>query len=260
MNGKKKNLVISLTLFIFTMVSMANFTLIATTIKQNSNSLQKAENYFPIESFIMVTQELVAFQEVCNTEGNDCLPVPKPEYGMSGTGSGVIVGQRDGKSLVVTAGHVCVSGTDSVPMTESFSTQYSISLETGYGETGNGTIIAVDMMNDLCLLISDTYLGPALEVSSDDPMLHEKVYNMASPLGLAVPVAVPVFDGYFSGQVSMLYIFTLPAAPGSSGSPVMNKDREIISIINAAAVSFDEYAIGCNTQALRNFLISAGVL
>ena len=76
---------------------------------------------------------------------------------------------------------------------------------------------------------------------------------MASPLGLAVPVAVPVFDGYFTGQVSSLYIFTIPAAPGSSGSPVMNENGEIISIINAAAISFDEYAIGCKTQALNNF-------
>ena len=208
----------------------------------------------------MITQDLVTFQEICDSDGGECLPVPKPEYTMSGTGSGVIVGQRDGKSLVVTAGHVCVSGTEEIPMVENFSTQYSIKLETGFGVEGNGTIIAVDMMNDLCLLISDTKLGPALDVAEEEPRLHEKVRNMASPLGLAVPVAVPVFDGYFSGQVSMLYIFTLPAAPGSSGSPVMNEDNEIISIISAAAVSFDEYALGCNTQALRNFLISAGVL
>ena len=83
---------------------------------------------------------------------------------------------------------------------------------------------------------------------------------MASPFGLALPVAVPVFDGYFVGQVESIFTFSLPAAPGSSGSPVMNKDQEIISIINAAAVSFDEYAIGCKTQAIRNFLLSAGVL
>ena len=145
-------------------------------------------------------------------------------------------------------------------MIENLNVQYRIELETGYGKPGIGTILSIDMINDLCLLIADTYLGPALSVYDGEPALHEKVYNMASPLGLAVPVAVPVFDGYFTGQVSSLYIFTIPAAPGSSGSPVMNENGEILSIINAAAVSFDEYAIGCKTQALRNFLISNGVL
>jgi len=260
MNSKRYSWIIPLSLFILTLVSAANFALIVTDVRQNNSSISKAENYFPIESFVMVTQDLVTFQEICNPDGSDCLPAPVPEYQMSGTGSGVIVGQRDGKSLVVTAGHVCVNNTSRVPMIEDLTSQYTISLETGFGKDGNGTVLAVDMPNDLCLLISDTYLGPSLPIAIEEPELHEKVYNMASPLGLAVPVAVPVFDGYFSGQVSSLYIFTVPAAPGSSGSPVLNGDQEIISIINAAAVSFDEYAIGCRTQALRNFLISTGVL
>jgi len=259
MNNRKSRLIISLTLFILTLVSIANFAIITMNVRQGVDSLQKAENYFPIESFVMVTQDLTTFQEICNSEGADCIPIPVPVSRMSGTGSGVIVGERDGKSLVVTAGHVCAGDAD-VPMSEDFSSQYQIGLETGFGHTGDGTVIALDMINDLCLLISDTHLGPSLSIFDGEPMLHEKVYNMASPLGLAVPVAVPVFDGYFSGQVSALYIFTIPAAPGSSGSPVLNENREIISIINAAAVSFDEYAIGCRTQALRNFLISAGVI
>ena len=50
------------------MVSLANFTLIATTIKQNHDSLQRAENYFPIESFVMITQDLVTFQEICDSD------------------------------------------------------------------------------------------------------------------------------------------------------------------------------------------------
>lgn len=260
MNSRKYSWIIPLSLFILTLVSVANFMLITLDVRQDNDSIKKAETYFPIESFVMVTQDLVTFQQICNSEGEDCLPVSVPEYQMSGTGSGVIVGQQDGKSLVVTAGHVCVNNSVRVPMTEDMTSQYTISLETGFGKMGYGTVIAIDMPNDLCLLISDTYLGPALEIADEEPLLHEKVYNMASPLGLAVPVAVPVFDGYFAGQVSTLYIFTIPAAPGSSGSPVMNKNQEVISIINAAAVSFDEYAIGCRTQALRNFLISAGVL
>ena len=260
MKNRIKGAMIFIMLSALTMVSISNFILITSSLETNSNNLQRAENYFPIESFVMVTQSLVTFQQICNHEDEDCLPIPIPELQMSGTGSGVIVGERDGKSLVLTAGHVCVAGVGELPMIEDLSAQYSIGLETGFGKSGDGTILSLDMPNDLCLLISDTHLGPSLPIYDGEPGLHEKVYNMASPHGLAAPVAVPVFDGYFSGQVASFYIFTLPAAPGSSGSPVMNKDQEIISIINAAAVSFDEYAIGCKTQAIRNFLLSAGVL
>lgn len=259
MKSRIKDLMIFIALSALTAVSVSNFMLITSNLDVKSRGLQRAENYFPIESFVMVTQSLVTFQEICNQEGDDCLPIPVPDLEMSGTGSGSIVGERDGKSLVLTAGHVCVSGVDGIPMIQDLSAQYSITLETGFGKTGEGTIISLDLVNDLCLLVSDTKLGPPLTVYDGEPALHEKVYNMASPQGLAAPVAVPVFDGYFSGQVASFYIFTLPAAPGSSGSPVMNANQEIVSVINAAAVSFDEYAIGCKTQAIRNFLLAAGV-
>ena len=244
-----------------TLVSIVNFAFIAFNVRiiTATPQIEKAEKYFPIESFVMVTQDLLTFQQICNQENEDCLPLPSLNNKISGTGSGVIVGQRAGNSLVVTAGHVCAGGSEMIPMVESLNVQYHIDLETGYGKTGIGTILSIDMINDLCLIISDTYLGPAIPVYNGEPALHEKIYTMSSPLGLAVPVAVPVFDGYFTGQVSSLYIFTIPAAPGSSGSPVMNEDGEIISIINAAAISFDEYAIGCKTQALKNFLLSNNI-
>ena len=260
MKNRIKGLTIFLLLSALTAVSVSNFVIITSSMKAKSAGFQKADNYFPIESFVMVTQSLVTFQQICNEEDKECLPLPVPQLEMSGTGSGSIIGKRDGKSLVLTAGHVCVSGVEEIPMIEDITTQYRITLETGFGVVGNGTIISLDLVNDLCLLLSDTDLGPSLQVYDGEPALHEKVYNMASPLGLAAPVAVPVFDGYFSGQVASFYIFTLPAAPGSSGSPVMNENQEIISVINAAAVSFDEYAIGCKTQAIRNFLLAAGVL
>jgi len=257
---KTYKLMLTLMLCGITVISTLNFISITSNVRFiPTTQVKKADSHFPIESFVMVTQDLITFQQICNQVNEDCLPIPSPTNKISGTGSGVIIGERDGKSLVITAGHVCAGGRELIPMVEDLNVQYHIELETGYGNQGHATILSIDMINDLCLLISDTHLGPAVPVYNGEPELHEKVYNMASPLGLAVPIAVPVFDGYFAGHVSSLYIFTIPAAPGSSGSPVMNEDGEIISIINAAAISFDEYAIGCKTQALRNFLISNNV-
>lgn len=247
---------------LLTTVGVFNFTnLIAINQSINSVSrIDKATVLFPIESFVMISQSMSTFEELCDGNGENCLPVPILKNRISGTGSGVIVGTREGKSLVITAGHVCNGTETMIPATETFSMQYSMELVSGYGNEAVGTIVSLDLANDLCLVIANDYLGPALDVAAEEPMLHEKIYTMSSPLGLAAPLAVPVFDGYFAGEVSTLYIFTVPAAPGSSGSPILNEHGEIISIISAAAVSFDEYAIGCKTSALQNFLISAGTL
>jgi len=249
------------TLIILTFVSTFNFVnFIANSQKINSDQSQilKANDYFPIESFVMVSQSISTFEQLCDDDGQNCLPVPLLRDRMSGTGSGVIVGVRDGKSLVLTAGHVC-NGTDNMGQSDSGLTlQYSMELTSGYGNEAMGTVISLDIINDLCLVIADDYLGPSLSVADQAPLLHEKIYTMSSPLGLAAPLAVPVFEGYFAGDVSTLSIFTIPAAPGSSGSPILNGQGEIISIISAAAVSFDEYAIGCQTSALQNFLLSSG--
>jgi len=254
------NIVLVPALIILTLLSTFNFVdFIVKSEKINvEQPLMKANNYFPIESFIMVSQDIMSFEQLCDENGDNCLPVPVLKDRMSGTGSGVIIGELDGKSLVLTAGHVC-NGIDTMENpSNTFTLQYTMELTSGYGNEAIGTVVSIDVDNDLCLVIADEYLGPSIPVSSSSPLLHEKIYTMASPLGLAVPLAVPVFDGYFAGEVSTLFVFTIPAAPGSSGSPIMNSRGEVVSIISAAAVSFDEYAIGCQTSALQNFLLSSG--
>jgi len=204
----------------------------------------------------MVTQNIQFHEVLCGEDEINCAPQSIPATEMSATGSGVIIGKYRGVSLVLTAGHVCSTPNEGVPVTENFGIQYRMHLESGFGREGFGTILAVDSTNDLCMLIADQDLGPGLNIADDDPTLHEEIYTMSSPRGLAVPLAVPVFDGYFTGQVSDIYIFTIPAAPGSSGSPILNEHGEIISIISGAAISFDEFTIGCNTPALRNFVLA----
>ena len=221
-----------------------------------STTVQTASDKFPIESFIMVTQDIDLYNLACDDNKINCAPAGEPVAGISATGSGVIIGEHDGRSLVLTAGHVCSAPGNSTPVTKDLSIQYKMHLQSGFGREGYGTIIAVDSNNDLCMLIADANLGPELQVADDDVILHEKIYTMSSPHNLAVPLAVPVFDGYFVGQVSDIYIFSVPAAPGSSGSPILNEDGEIISIISGAAISFDEFTIGCVTPALRNFVLA----
>jgi len=237
-------------------INLVQIVKLRANLAQQQYIVQTANDKFPIESFVMVTQDIQFHEVICDDEGINCGPEEMPRSGMQATGSGVIIGKHLQTSLVLTAGHVCSAPGNGTPVTEDVGIQYRMHLESGFGREGLGTIIAVDITNDLCVIIADANLGPPLSISDDNPTLHEKVYTMSSPRGLAVPLAVPVFDGYFTGQVSDIYIFSIPAAPGSSGSPIMNEQGDIISIISGAAISFDEFTIGCTTPALRNFVIA----
>lgn len=211
---------------------------------------------FPIESFVMIEQEVVVYTKLCNEENESCVNNGEIAGVIRGSASGSIVGDcGENCSLVLTAAHVCAVDTTSIPITDP-AVDYKITLTTGFGRVSYGTVIATDEENDLCIVIAEDYLGPSLVMSDEDLILHQDVYNMASPLGLATPFAVPVFRGFYSGEVDSLAIFTFPVAPGSSGSPVLNEQGELIATISASAINFDEFAIGSRTEAVRSFLLA----
>ena len=253
--GKVSGTLFSLLIFVLTLSGCLNLSIPNKIIRTSTNDvIKKANNLFPIESFVMIKQEFIMKINNCD-ENNECESVTVGSA--SATGSGFIVKTDDEASYVMTAGHVCVPpapGFGIDPTTLDIG--YRISLKTGFGRQAISEIVAIDSENDICLLKASDRLGPALEINPDNTMLHEEVYNMASPAGLASSLAVPVFKGYYVGDVSTMSIFSIPAVPGSSGSPLMNEKNQVISIVSAAAVRFDEYAIGPQTKSIREFLLA----
>lgn len=221
--------------------------------------IKKANTLFPIQSFVMTRQSFLVQTEICKeaeVAGPTCITQVVGKF--NSTASGVIVKTDTENSYILTAGHVCVPPPPNTSIPGEVQVSYKIALTTGYGRVDeDATLIAVDPANDLCLLSSSKYLGPGLAIQETETQLHSKIYNMASPNGLATSLAVPVFDGYYMGKVMNRIMFSVPAAPGSSGSPIMNEDNEIITIISAAAIRFDEFAICPTTQSIREFLLAS---
>ncbi len=259
MRGRKTiaNTIFTLTILLLTLSGCLNLKIPNKIIRTTDNNvIKKANTLFPIESFVMTEQSFIYSLSPCKPP-EQC--EPQVLGSADSVGSGFIIDARDNESFILTAGHICVphQPTFGIPIPiDQLDVGYRIKVTTGFGRKSSATIVAIDVKNDLCLLRASSGLGPELKVSSKDPMLHEEVYNMANPAGLASSLAVPVFKGYYAGDIAMLSIFSIPAVPGSSGSPIMNSDNEVISIVSAAAVRFDEYAIGPTTNAIREFLLA----
>ena len=258
MRNKISSVTFGLFVFIFTLfgcvgcisISKNSGHIIRTT---TGDVLQKESSLFPIESFVHTRQSFLISSEICSQDGKCQQQIIGNSTSVA---SGVIVKSSTPNSYVLTAGHVCVPPAPNTSIPGEVTVSYKITAQTGFGRSADMTVINVDLENDLCLLSAETYMGPGLSVQEEVTKLHAKIYNMASPNGLGTSLAVPVFDGYYIGKVANRTMFTLPAAPGSSGSPIMNDKNEIITVISAAAIRFDEFAICPTTEAVKAFLLA----
>ena len=76
----------------------------------------------------------------------------------------------------------------------------------------------------------------------------------AAPLGIHDPYTRNNFEGRFSGCNNSECQFTIPATYGSSGSAVINKNGEIISIVSSAVIQFPHITVGPTHLQLIEFL------
>ena len=130
--------------FTLTLTGCLNLSIPNKIIRTSSNDvIKKANNLFPIESFIMIQQEFVMKVRNCDDQ-NNCESVVVGSA--SATGSGFIVKTDDERSYVMTAGHVCTPPSPGFGIDPaSVEIGYRINLKSGYGRLGMSEIIAIDI-------------------------------------------------------------------------------------------------------------------
>jgi S1-C subfamily serine protease len=174
-------------------------------------------------------------------------------------GSAAVIGHditRD-MSYVLTAYHVCDDHEKkyikiqipnstkpaeySIPQVLIFEQNSKLELTDYLGNKFESSLVREDRENDLCLLGSKGLMKniSPVKVADHDPQIGDRIYNIASPYGISEPGAVLSFEGYFAGVISPgkaiknnHFLFSVPIAPGSSGSILLNEDGEIISIVS----------------------------
>ena len=166
------------------------------------------------------------------------------------TGSGVIINHIDNSNtIVLTAGHICKNNTIEMKVLDFYENPFFM----------------IGMINskedDLCVVIVNGIInGKALRAGTSQPELGEYVLNIAAPAGVHGPILSLVFDGYYQGDMVFeeekhkLSVFSIPGMGGSSGSPILNNDYEIIGIVSRGLVRFNHLML-CVSQSRVKMMI-----
>ncbi len=217
----------------------------------NFNAITK-ERIFPTHSFVQILKRLHIYE---------CLDKSKCKGGkFTSAGSGISIGNTGDGTLVVTASHVC--NTELSPPVKKVLGKHEVYLEV---KTIHGAILRAETIHlsdlsethlDLCLLhIKDLFL-PGVKISKVPPQVGDQLFSISAPLGIFEPPTVPLFSGFYSGPVSdgVNAMITIPAAGGSSGSAVLNRKMELVGIIFATKVGFNQVTLTAKFDSLVKFL------
>lgn len=221
-----------------------------------SNVNTRLEHIVPRESFVkiiaVVEAEMCA--EISDGEGKK-EKICKTRT-MKAFASGVIVKRDERGSEILTAGHVCDTSDLTGGAVEGVEFKISILAMATNGERFNSVVKRIDTSIDCCLLLAeDMNRWKPIRIRTSPPEYAEKLYNMASPLGVATPDMLPLLEGRYSGDVNFRRsAYTIPAAPGSSGSPIFDKRGKLIGMIHSVYIRFPFLSFGPTHEKLLEFL------
>ena len=175
-------------------------------------------------------------------------------------GSGAVVKKGWMYDLVLTAGHLCDDGqkkAKEIPKKlATVNVTADLSVIDLHGNSHPAKIIKVDTNTDMCLLRIATSAIPVLKISESNPKIGAKVHNFAAPAGIFNTNMVPILDGRYSGKIKCgcCDAYTLPAAGGSSGSPIVNTKGELIGMIHSVHKRFPTFAFSASLDDIKDFI------
>ena len=226
------------------------------------------DNFLPNQNFVFLKKYIYANQEEKRFCEENELDI-RCDYEEYSTGSAIAIDHDKNSLRILTVHHVCGEET-----MEALSLMYQ--KENGeyayphfklkayfYGLEYDATIVDYDMDNDICLLEIESefaYKAKKITVAKEKPRLGETLYTISAPHSMASKTTRFHFHGAFAGcdngRLSHLdfCFFSIPAAPGSSGSGVFNKYGELVSLISITLGPFPEISAGPRQYFIKNII------
>ena len=204
---------------------------------------------------------------VTKTSSTTDTVVEEYELDLKSAASGFIVGHDRDISLVATSAHVCtvMSGKqinyfirDYNPRNPVWKTKEKSAfiLNDYKGRAYAAIPMEYNLRADICILATTLISIPALTIAKNDPLIGEKYYNIAAPMGLWAPSMIPLFEGFFLGKMKtyrgqqISYAFSIPTKGGSSGSPILNGAGEVVGAIHSAYRGFENLCMATTNHQI----------
>ena len=171
------------------------------------------------------------------------IDIPPPPITYKSGGSGFII---DAKGLLVTNAHVVKNAKN-------------IAVQNKSGASFNATIVFLDAEKDLAILkIEDENFKPLssipYSISKSSADRAEPIYTLGYPRDEIV-----YGEGYLSATTgfkgdTLSCQISIPANPGNSGGPVMNKHGEVIGILSTRETAAEGVVFALQARHIHNAL------
>ena len=173
---------------------------------------------------------------------------------ITAAGSGFIIKTTYKGSFIMTASHVCA--TDKSILQSGVEAEDKLKVETLDGRNYDAVVLTHDPKIDACLMFAEDLVSDIEEVklSDSEPKEGDKVYNIASPHTIHFKNIVPIFEGRYIGQRGVNGFYTFDAAPGSSGSMILNEDGELIGLLHSVFIKMHSVVVSVRYRDLMHFI------
>ena len=233
-----------------------------TIFQNNENNFLPNQNFVFLRKYIYVNNQEKRFCEIDELDIN-C------EYEEYATGSAIAIENNKNTLKILTVFHVCGEETSEALglLYQKNNGDYGyphFKLKAYYyGMEYNANIIRYDIKNDICLIEIESefaYKSKKIKIATEKPKIGESVYAISAPLSMNSKTTRFHFHGAFSGcdnenlSLNDFCYFTIPAAPGSSGSGVFNNRGELISLISISLAPFPEISAGPRQSFIRKII------
>lgn len=146
----------------------------------------------------------------------------------------VVIMAFDDKGKAISQGSGFIVRTDGVVVTNYhvISNSKSIKIKTGNKIFNVDGIINLDKENDIAILKADANNLPTVKLGDPEKIgIGERLYVISSPQGLENSISDGILSGKREiGKNKKILQITAPISSGSSGSPVFDKNGEVIGI------------------------------
>ena len=199
----------------------------------------------PRESFIYVKKTLSIYK---------CLNDRCVTMNFNSSGSGFVVRVETDGSYIITAGHVCENRVPSAVAPDKINAEFTAHRLDGEGF--KAIVLDYNKEHDVCMMFAPELtekIQPVL-LSYDAPKPGDKVFNISAPKGLFQANSAPIIEGRFNGDYNKSDWYTLPAAPGCSGSMIVNVEGKLIGMVHSVFIDFPFMTLSTDYNFLKGYI------